>query len=468
MKKPLYKRILSFAYIPQSVLNNVRNIQSVSGDYLFAYLSFAFENAQERNIVETESYALFATDLENSQGDKLFCYFELNKNQKQKWVLTRIESAQGINDLQINAEFPEPVKAIDAFNLRLFEFAYVNKNLLSSVAIYFDNNVNKALSHISNVFELSNKYGYISYEGSLAVYNTGIQLGSEEIFALFKINRNEERQPWFFVGCKKKSEVKGITIFPECVMDEFVQGHGYDNERARKPTIHSNKKTLIVTAIQKEYDALVDVLSERKLKYQEFSSIEIGDRELRYIYIEQLNTYAILTGKSFECIIPLVQCLLLLKPDQAILAGIAFSFDMQKAPFNSLVISEQVWDYESTKITEADKPYWRGEKISSSPELRRLFNETVDRGHIKRSGVYASGMKIVNSVEFQDTMRDHQAELLAGDQEGYFFAHTCNFFRTNWIIVKAISDYGYKKDDSVQSSAAFTALSFVISAISAM
>ena len=71
-------------------------------------------------------------------------------------------------------------------------------------------------------------------------------------------------------------------------------------------------------------------------------------------------------------------------------------------------------------------------------------------------------MKIVNSQEYRESITQYQPEVLAGDQEGYFFAHICNEFRVQWIVVKTISDYGADKTDDVQTIAAYSALRYVV------
>lgn len=53
--KSQYKKLLSFAYVPQTTLASVRIEQNLGGDDLLAYFCFAFDKVQPDQVIEKDS-----------------------------------------------------------------------------------------------------------------------------------------------------------------------------------------------------------------------------------------------------------------------------------------------------------------------------------------------------------------------------------------------------------------------------
>ena len=170
--------------------------------------------------------------------------------------------------------------------------------------------------------------------------------------------------------------------------------------------------------------------------------------------------------KKSNCVLPLIQAILAFEPDRAILTGIAFSFNQEKAKVGYVIGSKYLFDYESSKIDDEDE-IRRGTTNSCSDELFNLFNN-VDFGYSIQEewGLFASGMKVVNSKIFLNKLKEGKSELLAGDMEGFFFSNTCYRLGVDWVVVKGISDMGYKKSDRDQKMAAHNAITRVIKVLS--
>ncbi len=430
------------------------------GPQLFDYLCFAFEKVKhEGKCIETENYAVFNTGI--GVQEEIYAYFEPNRNQKQQWCLAVLGTREVLPS-NVNTDLPDAACHYSDFNKTLWEFAYAPDKQYSFIVHYFDDNIRKAKTYIEEVFSAAFKLGFIAFEEDVAVMNTGIVSESELfIYALFERNRFG-RQEWYLKGFFDKP--RGISRLPECVIAS-EQNESEGDRTALSPistnSVEANNGTLLVTAIPVEYNALLEVLKDKNIDFEEKSENSIGNREFRYIHIKTLNTIAILAGQSFECIIPIIQSILAFKPLQAILSGIAFSFDMSKAPYNSIVVSKSVFDYESAKINEEGTNH-RGNKLPASINLRQLYTDQLARGVVIKNGDYASGMKVVNSIKYQQELKEFMPELLAGDEEGFFFAHSCNEFRVDWIVIKAISDYGVGKTDDIQKTAAYAALDYTV------
>lgn len=465
--KNFYSKLTSFAYIPVSVLENA--LVSINKDELFFYLSFSYDKAYKEQVIKiTDTYALFNTGLKKNNSEELFAYFELNKNQKQKWYLKTLDTQTNLSTFSGITAFPQKVCDISDFNISFRSFAFAHDEKFSSILNLFNNDLNSAKNYISDTFLRLYKCCYVLQNIDNAIFNTGLKDNNNEYLYAYFVKNTRNVQKWFLNGFFAKHQLKNIVEFPQ-----FWEGndsmhnsvHHHDKSNSYESSVDIEKSTLLVTALPVEYDALTYLLDAKGISYDCRSITDLGKHELNYIYIKKLNTYAIQAGQSFECIIPIIQCILKFNPSQAILSGIAFSFDMSKAPFNSIVVSNQVWDYETAKINE-DNVRYRGNKLPASAALKQLFNEKLAITALVRKGIYASGMKVVNSLDFQNKMKDFEPEVLAGDEESFFFAHSCSAFKLDWIVVKAISDYGQNKGDNIQNTASRSALSFVIDALS--
>lgn len=157
-----------------------------------------------------------------------------------------------------------------------------------------------------------------------------------------------------------------------------------------------------------------------------------------------------------------------LKPEHIIMCGIAFGFDEKKTALGDVVVSRQVWNYEPAKIVEGKRIY-RGDKVTASGYLLQCFTSAEVRYELDgkntyqiSQGLYASGEKLVNDLEFRNVLLTQEPELRAGDMETAGLASVCESRNVDWITVKGISDLGYKKSDESQSKAAQNAASFVV------
>lgn len=154
-----------------------------------------------------------------------------------------------------------------------------------------------------------------------------------------------------------------------------------------------------------------------------------------------------------------------LDPGKVIMGGIAFGSDREKQQIGDILVSKQVWNYEPSKI-KAEETISRGDKVPASSFLMQLFqsskidyNENNAQIHF---GLLASGEKLVNSKEFLESLKSQEAEVIGGEMEAAGLASVCNEKNIEWIVVKAICDWGYEKDDNGQKLAAHNAFDFIM------
>lgn len=155
-----------------------------------------------------------------------------------------------------------------------------------------------------------------------------------------------------------------------------------------------------------------------------------------------------------------------LNPDAIVISGICFGIKHQKDSPNigDILISTDIWDYETAKISNGVADY-RGKSIPVSTSLLQLFRRS-SIGFKKNIhfGIMGAGDKNVNDKSFIDKLIEKQPHLIGGDMEGYAVVSTCQAKKKDCILVKAICDWGYEKDDCWQKKAANNSIELIIRA----
>lgn len=157
----------------------------------------------------------------------------------------------------------------------------------------------------------------------------------------------------------------------------------------------------------------------------------------------------------------------MLNPERIILGGIAFGANNKKQKIGDILVSKQIWSYESAKVTDS-QTIDRGDKTSASSYLLQLFNSTaIDYEEAEiHFGVIASGEKLVNSKEVIQDLRSREPEFIGGDMEAAGLVSVCQDKKLDWIVVKAICDWGFNKKDTDQVKAAENAFDFILHNVS--
>ncbi|NLJ70216.1 MAG: 5'-methylthioadenosine/S-adenosylhomocysteine nucleosidase [Clostridiaceae bacterium] len=154
-----------------------------------------------------------------------------------------------------------------------------------------------------------------------------------------------------------------------------------------------------------------------------------------------------------------------LNPGKVIMGGIAFGSDKEKQKIGDILVSKQVWNYEPSKI-KSEETISRGDKVPASSFLMQLFQSSkIDYKENDAQiyfGLLASGEKLVNSKEFLESLRNQETEVIGGEMEAAGLASVCNEKNIEWIVAKAICDWGYEKDDNGQQLAAHNAFDFIM------
>lgn len=155
-------------------------------------------------------------------------------------------------------------------------------------------------------------------------------------------------------------------------------------------------------------------------------------------------------------------------PDCVILTGICFGLHPEEGQqVGDIVVARRVHNIDPRKVTddEARPVIRRGVNVGCSPVLldRLQAGQSTWTGARVHFGTVLSSNTLVNSEKVVRELREEFPDAIAGEMEGagVYEASTLDS-KPDWIMVKAISDWGYQKTDQAQAAAARNAAGFVL------
>jgi nucleoside phosphorylase len=169
----------------------------------------------------------------------------------------------------------------------------------------------------------------------------------------------------------------------------------------------------------------------------------------------------------------------LLQPGAVIIVGIAFGVDESAQPIGTVLISQQIQNYDLARVgTAADGGLHvvsRGDRPPASQMLLDRFRDaafswdTAESGKFE-FGLLLSGSALIDNLGFRDELRKLAPEAIGGEMEGSGAYVAAEQNKTDWIIAKAVCDYadGHKRTEKAerQANAARSASQFVFHVIS--
>jgi nucleoside phosphorylase/tetratricopeptide (TPR) repeat protein len=210
---------------------------------------------------------------------------------------------------------------------------------------------------------------------------------------------------------------------------------------------------LIVTATDVESRAVLSAFKEATGR--EPKPEPIGDR--LYLDLGEVNTtrvFMTLSGMGSggldgaqEAVRKGIEAL---SPFAVIMVGIAFGVNEKKQSIGDVLISDRLMLYELQRVgTDQDGGYQivpRGDRPRASPSLINRFRVASlswDQSKAEvRLGLVLSGDKLVDNVDFRGQLLDFEPEAIGGDMEGAGLYVACQNSKVDWILVKAICDWG--------------------------
>ncbi|XSS51603.1 pentapeptide repeat-containing protein [Propionibacteriaceae bacterium Y1923] len=135
-------------------------------------------------------------------------------------------------------------------------------------------------------------------------------------------------------------------------------------------------------------------------------------------------------------------------PRAIIGVGIAFGVDERKQSIGDVLVGNQVIGYELGKVRNGEI-LLRGPRPPSSPLLRNRFwdwHQTLpdpDAWPKVRFGALLSGNRLIDDIDYRDGLVElAKQEVIGGEMEALGVHHAAEQHAFDWIVVKAICDWG--------------------------
>jgi nucleoside phosphorylase len=153
-------------------------------------------------------------------------------------------------------------------------------------------------------------------------------------------------------------------------------------------------------------------------------------------------------GRDASTIVTM-EVITLWKLDAVIMSGIAFGKDATKQQIGNVLVSERIISYEPQRVgAEIDED--RGSEPGATPVLLNRFRNVVGwsfsspdgRPCYFQVGPILSGEKLVDNLKLKTELFSRYPTAIGGEMEGAGFAAAAERNRCEWIVVKAICDWG--------------------------
>lgn len=141
------------------------------------------------------------------------------------------------------------------------------------------------------------------------------------------------------------------------------------------------------------------------------------------------------------------------QPKAVIAVGIAFGLDETKQNIGDVLVSTHVQDYELGRLNQDGTLTPRGDKPSSADVLRNRLRQT-DTTETRRTkewpkvrfGLVLTGQKLVDNLDYRESLKALFTEAIGGEMEGIGLYVSASAAKVDWIVVKAICDWGHDKN----------------------
>lgn len=211
---------------------------------------------------------------------------------------------------------------------------------------------------------------------------------------------------------------------------------------------------LFITANEHEKAAFGRKFKSEKKDFIKGKSYEIGKFGLynvAYIHIDE-------QGYTNPASIPLVGELVReISPIAVIMVGIAFGVDEQQQRIGDVLVSKKILSYDAEKIKD-DFNVYKEDAKEPGFQLLNAFGDSDDWTYFidgKRTAVHRgailTGSKLISNFDFRNKLLDDfKAHTpIGGEMEAYGVYSICRLHGVSeWIIVKAICDWAYNKDEN--------------------
>lgn len=185
-----------------------------------------------------------------------------------------------------------------------------------------------------------------------------------------------------------------------------------------QPALNPVHCTIILTTSFSDYATFMRTLRQHGLISDSYSFLELQHVKKRLAYIHKLN----LIVAQFDDLSELRY--MKLCPSTILLTGTARCFNVKRAPCDTIVVADSVWN------KEEDVYY-------ACPTFQNWFDSKAAEN--LQVGGYFSESNLRNISKMQDDPLKWR-DLVAYDEESCAFAQLCNSYGWEWAIVKTVTN----------------------------
>jgi nucleoside phosphorylase len=209
------------------------------------------------------------------------------------------------------------------------------------------------------------------------------------------------------------------------------------------------RPVLVVCVTDIEMQALRDAFAAETGQRRQPTQIgrkeyfELGTLNTNSVLLTRTEMGAVSPGSSLQSVAEAIQAV---RPISVLLVGIAFGVDEAKQAIGNVLVSKQLFQYESQKIS-VDGVIFRGDRVSASTWLLEKFrNAALDwKGAKVEFGLLLTGEKLIDNYSLREQLRGFEPEAIGGEMEGAGLYSACRERNVDWIIIKAICDWAHNK-----------------------
>lgn len=229
-----------------------------------------------------------------------------------------------------------------------------------------------------------------------------------------------------------------------------------------KKQLKNRQLILFVTANDHEKEAILD-------KFQPYKPDKLErliGKNTSYV-LGRLGNYAVAhvhcgeqgSSKPDAAINTIKEALQEIEPKAIVMVGICFGRDERVQHIGDVLISTAIYPYEYIKVKQHER-IDRNNVYYPNKWIVNLFKNFIVENsfYSKFSGILISGEKLIDSNDYKSELiaslkHDINAQIIGGDMESAGLAsvmHREGF--GNWIVVKAICDFGSNKEENKETN----------------
>jgi nucleoside phosphorylase len=258
------------------------------------------------------------------------------------------------------------------------------------------------------------------------------------------------------------SFVGGLVLVAS--LRQLVRARDVERSRLREKRrlLHTRTRTLIIVVTPEERDAVIAATGrEPQTDYLERQVVyRLGTQsrtELTLAQVEQGNVGPSSAGIAAVSLINRIE------PDFLILLGICYGLQPEWQRLGDVLVCDQLRALDHRRQTD-EGSINRGDSVTPSTALLSRFKAVARTRERIHFGPMLSGSVLVDSERLRDELRARHPEALGGEMEGAGIYAAAAEARVDWIVVKAISDWGFGRAGADRELAARNAAEFVVHA----